>query len=183
MHSVSLSIFISVTPCPAAELVGDLRCFQQHLNILKLNAYNETLGIPRLWRTRYLYRLPASRPASPATNRPAPSRPSHRPLAVVHHGADCKVHLTLTKIRVARWWVFRENRGRASGSGERIGIDEPTEQSSAKAGEKRVRAKENIIQPNTSPTQSGERVSQGLNGVREAARKGVRNGSRLYSTM
>ena len=59
MHS--LSIFISVTPCPAAELVGDLRCLQQHLNILKLNAYNETLGIPRLWRTRYLYRLPVSR--------------------------------------------------------------------------------------------------------------------------
>jgi len=26
-------------PLPAAELVGDLRCFQQHLNILKLNAY------------------------------------------------------------------------------------------------------------------------------------------------
>src|SRR5215469_18056276 len=54
------------------------------------------------------------------------------------------------------------------------------ERSSAEFGEKRVRAKENIIQPNTSPTQSGERVSQGLNGVREAARKGVRNGSRLY---
>src|SRR5215469_3311066 len=94
----SLSIFISVTPCPAAELVGDLRCFQQHLNILKLNAYNETLGIPRLWRTRYLYRLPASRPAPPATNGPAPSRPSHSPLAVVHHGADCKGHLSLTRI-------------------------------------------------------------------------------------
>jgi RNA-directed DNA polymerase len=45
------------------------------------------------------------------------------------------------------------------------------ERSSAEAGEKRVRAKENIIQPNTSPTQSGERVSQGLNGVREAAKK------------
>jgi len=45
------------------------------------------------------------------------------------------------------------------------------ERSSAEAGEKRARAKENIIQPNTSPTQSGERVSQGLNGVREAAKK------------
>jgi RNA-directed DNA polymerase len=44
------------------------------------------------------------------------------------------------------------------------------ERSSAEAGEKRARAKENIIQPNTSPTQSGERVSQGLNGVREAAK-------------
>src|ERR1700740_2908430 len=45
------------------------------------------------------------------------------------------------------------------------------ERSSAEPGEKRVRAKENIVQPNTSPTQSGERVSQGLSGVREAARK------------
>jgi hypothetical protein len=27
-----------------------------------------------------------------------------------------------------------------------------------------VRAKENIVQPNTNPTQSGERVSQGDNG-------------------
>jgi len=42
------------------------------------------------------------------------------------------------------------------------------ERSSAEAGEKRARTKENIIQPHTSPTQSGERVSQGLNGVREA---------------
>jgi RNA-directed DNA polymerase len=45
------------------------------------------------------------------------------------------------------------------------------EQSSAEPGEKRARAKENIVQPNTNPTQSGERVSQGLSGVREAARK------------
>src|SRR5580698_3531668 len=45
------------------------------------------------------------------------------------------------------------------------------ERSSAEPGEKRVRAKENIVQPNTSPTQSGERVSQGLSGVREAAKK------------
>jgi group II intron reverse transcriptase/maturase len=45
------------------------------------------------------------------------------------------------------------------------------ERSSAEAGEKRARAKENIIQPHTSPTQSGERVSQGLNGVREAAKE------------
>jgi RNA-directed DNA polymerase len=34
-----------------------------------------------------------------------------------------------------------------------------------------VRAKENIVLSNTNPTQSGERVSQGLSGVREAARK------------
>ena len=45
------------------------------------------------------------------------------------------------------------------------------EQSSAEAGEERVRAKENIVQSNTSPTQSGERVSQGLSGVREAAKE------------
>ena len=45
------------------------------------------------------------------------------------------------------------------------------EQSSAEVGEGRARAKENIVQSNTSPTQSGERVSQGLRGVREAAKK------------
>src|SRR5580693_8153561 len=47
------------------------------------------------------------------------------------------------------------------------------ERSSAEPGKKRVRAKENIVQPNTHPTQSGERerVSQGLDGVREAAKK------------
>ncbi|HVH85695.1 MAG TPA: hypothetical protein VM912_03170, partial [Terriglobales bacterium] len=43
------------------------------------------------------------------------------------------------------------------------------ERSSAEPGEKRVRAKENIVRPTTSPTQSGEPVSQGLSGVREAA--------------
>ena len=42
------------------------------------------------------------------------------------------------------------------------------ERSSAEPGEKRVRAKENTVQPNTNPTRSGERVSQGLSGVREA---------------
>ena len=45
------------------------------------------------------------------------------------------------------------------------------ERSSAEPGEKRVRAKENIVQPNTIPTQSGERVSQGLSGVRRAAKE------------
>ena len=54
-----------------------------------------------------------------------------------------------------------------------VSMNQPNkeERSSAEAGEKRAWAKENIIQPNTSPTQSGERVSQGLNGVREAAKK------------
>src|SRR5262249_18010926 len=45
------------------------------------------------------------------------------------------------------------------------------EQSSAEVGEGRARTKENIVQSNTSPTQSGERVSQGLSGVRQAARE------------
>jgi RNA-directed DNA polymerase len=44
------------------------------------------------------------------------------------------------------------------------------EQSSTEAGEGRARTKENIAQSNTSPTQSGERVSQGLNGVRQVAK-------------
>jgi RNA-directed DNA polymerase len=43
------------------------------------------------------------------------------------------------------------------------------EQSSAEAEEERARAKENIAQFNTHPTQSGTRVSQGLRGVRQAA--------------
>jgi hypothetical protein len=34
----------------------------------------------------------------------------------------------------------------------------------------KLRAKENIAQSNMSPTQSGERVSQGLRGVREVAK-------------
>jgi RNA-directed DNA polymerase len=42
-------------------------------------------------------------------------------------------------------------------------------QPSAEVGEGRAWAKENIAQSNTSPTQSGKRVSQGLRGVRQAA--------------
>ena len=42
--------------------------------------------------------------------------------------------------------------------------------SSAEVGEGRAWAKENIVQSNTSPTQSGKRVSQGLSGVRQAAK-------------
>jgi group II intron reverse transcriptase/maturase len=41
----------------------------------------------------------------------------------------------------------------------------------AEVGEGRVRTKENIVPSHTSPTQSGERVSQGLSGVRQAARE------------
>src|SRR5215831_10081191 len=40
----------------------------------------------------------------------------------------------------------------------------------AEAGEGRARTKENIARSNTSPTQSGERVSQGLRGVRKAGK-------------
>jgi RNA-directed DNA polymerase len=43
-------------------------------------------------------------------------------------------------------------------------------QLSAEVGEGRAWAKENIVQSNTSLTQSGKRVSQGLRGVREAAK-------------
>src|SRR6202011_5631890 len=42
---------------------------------------------------------------------------------------------------------------------------------SAESGEGRPLIKENVRQPNTSPTQSRERVSQGLAGVRKAARE------------
>ena len=42
-------------------------------------------------------------------------------------------------------------------------------QPSAEVGEGRAQTQENIVQSNTSPTQSGERVSQGLRGVRQAA--------------
>src|SRR5437660_1965757 len=44
-------------------------------------------------------------------------------------------------------------------------------QASAEAGEGRAQTKENIVQSHMRPTQSGQRVSQGLHGVRQAARK------------
>ena len=44
-------------------------------------------------------------------------------------------------------------------------------QTSAEIGEGRARAKENTAPSHTRPTQSGERVSQGLGGVRQAARE------------
>ena len=43
------------------------------------------------------------------------------------------------------------------------------ERSSAEPGEKRVRAKENIVQSHMPPTQSGKSMSLGLRGVRQAA--------------
>jgi RNA-directed DNA polymerase len=44
-------------------------------------------------------------------------------------------------------------------------------QPSAEIGEGRARTKENIAPSHTRPTQSGERVSQGLGGVRQTARE------------
>ena len=44
-------------------------------------------------------------------------------------------------------------------------------QPSAEAGEGRVQTGENIVPSSTPPTQSGNRMSQGLNGVRQAARE------------
>jgi hypothetical protein len=44
-------------------------------------------------------------------------------------------------------------------------------QPSAEAGEGRAQTKENIVQSHMHPTQSGKRMSQGLGGVRKAARE------------
>ena len=52
-----------------------------------------------------------------------------------------------------------------------VNLPNKEEQSSAEAGEERARAKENIERFNTSPTQSGERVNQGLRGVRQVAKE------------
>ena len=52
-----------------------------------------------------------------------------------------------------------------------VNLSNNEEQSSAEAGEERARAKENIAQFNTHPTQSGSWVSQGLRGVRQVAKE------------
>ena len=52
-----------------------------------------------------------------------------------------------------------------------VNLSNNEEHSSAEAGEERARAKENIVQSNTDPTQSGARVSQGLRGVRQVAKE------------
>ena len=44
-------------------------------------------------------------------------------------------------------------------------------QLSAEAGEGRAQTQENIVQSHMHPTQSGQRMSQGLDGVRKAARE------------
>src|ERR1700684_3506210 len=52
-----------------------------------------------------------------------------------------------------------------------VNLSNKEEQSSAEMGEGRAQTKENIGPSNTSPTQSGKRVSQGRGGVRQAARE------------
>jgi RNA-directed DNA polymerase len=52
-----------------------------------------------------------------------------------------------------------------------VNLSNKEEQSSAEMGEGRVQARENIGPSHTSPTQSGERVSQGRGGVRQAAKE------------
>src|ERR1035441_6041991 len=44
-------------------------------------------------------------------------------------------------------------------------------QPSAEAGEERAQMKENTVQSHMLPTQSGDRMSQGLDGVRKAAKE------------
>jgi hypothetical protein len=54
-----------------------------------------------------------------------------------------------------------------------VPVNQPNkgDSSSAEVGEGRAWTKENIARSNTSPTQSGERVFQGLSGVRQAAKE------------
>src|SRR3982751_6456457 len=54
-----------------------------------------------------------------------------------------------------------------------VPVNQPNKEGSpsAEVGEERAWTKENIVRCHTSPTQSGARVSQGLNGVRQAAQR------------
>ena len=54
-----------------------------------------------------------------------------------------------------------------------VPVNQPNKegQPSAEVGEGRAQTKENIVQSHMRPTQSGKRVSQGLGGVRQAARE------------
>ena len=82
---------------------------------------------------------------------PRPDRERGRSAKAISHKADMHV---------------QEDSDRAI-----VPMNQPNKEAfaSAEAGEGRARTKENIAQSSTSPTQSGERVSQGLRGVREAA--------------
>ena len=54
-----------------------------------------------------------------------------------------------------------------------VPVNQPNKgaEASAEAGEGRAQMKENIAQSNMQPTQSGKRMSQGLDGVRKAAKE------------
>src|SRR6266851_3649430 len=54
-----------------------------------------------------------------------------------------------------------------------VPVNQPNKgwQPSAEAGEGRAQTRENIIQSHMRPTQSGKRMSQGLDGVRKAAKE------------
>jgi hypothetical protein len=52
-----------------------------------------------------------------------------------------------------------------------VNLSNKEEQSSAEMGEGRARTVENVAESDTSPTQSGERVSHGLGDVRKAAQE------------
>ena len=54
-----------------------------------------------------------------------------------------------------------------------VPVNQPNKegQLSAEAGEGRAQTKENIVQSHMHPTQSGKRMSQGLDGVRKAAKE------------
>jgi RNA-directed DNA polymerase len=54
-----------------------------------------------------------------------------------------------------------------------VPVNQPNKEAeaSAEVGEGRAQMKENIAQPSMHPTQSGKRMSQGLDGVRKAARE------------
>ena len=56
-------------------------------------------------------------------------------------------------------------------------------QPSAEAGEGRAQTEENIVEPRMSPTQSGKRMSLGLDGVRQVASARKQEGSPLCSNM
>ena len=84
---------------------------------------------------------------------PHPHRERGRSAKAISHKADMHVQEESDRVIVP---MNQPNKG---------------ESSPAEVGEGRARTKENIIQSNTSPTQSGERVSQGLRGVRQAAKE------------
>ena len=54
-----------------------------------------------------------------------------------------------------------------------VPVNQPNKegQPSAEVGEERAQTRENIVQSHMHPTQSGKRMSQGLDGVRKVARE------------